>query len=683
MRGASIGTGTLNLSALTLAETVDLRDTKVSQVRVPETSTITTLHLPATLTQLNLTAQPNINNMTIQGYGVLTQFVVTGSPLLGQALRIHILSMIEAGTEVTIIKLANLSWLSQPVDGDVIRWLIAVGDRGTCELTGQVATVSGAQGILFYEDVAKLIIRYGDIRSVDNPLFIRFSGTSIAQTAISIEGKKYINTDSTSSGYDLDAEQNFNDLALLVASGNDVAVATNSAGKTVPDVTWELTEATAGVYAEFADPYSPVLHLIQTGAAVKDIVLTVHVTLTNTSGETRVVEKTIGLWNRIPEVGDYAWTDGQFDNTNDDSKKMSGMVVRKTAVEVDGITVYDLDVLSAADTVFPTSQVSGGYEGSWGPYPAVAQGFSDAKNDDGSYQDPVLEAIRQALQNWTPPTGTGIATHDAYRTDVFDTPLPNITGSIYLRKNQDAVTQAGDGFAMQDEGAVASDGYNLNNAPTYVTNFNTVGENTVMKSFADVVLIATLSALSITQEDYPEGCTSEGIPTTTQALYQLAELIVQRASDQGADNPSRYRELLFPALRRCWVWSPSEINGALIDESKLHDSYKRGSWMMPSSGLLSRIFNFVGNSRPDYNTGSVDASLANEDVALEALLPLFSNAIARGRTVPISAGSNHWSSTETYRYVARFVYFGSGLAYYNGKYNGYVGRAVTVFRFVP
>ena len=32
--GASIGTGTLNLSALTLCETIDVRNTKISQIRV-------------------------------------------------------------------------------------------------------------------------------------------------------------------------------------------------------------------------------------------------------------------------------------------------------------------------------------------------------------------------------------------------------------------------------------------------------------------------------------------------------------------------------------------------------------------------------------------------------------------------------------------------------------------------
>ena len=200
---------------------------------------------------------------------------------------------------------------------------------------------------------------------------------------MSIDGKKYVNTDSTSAGYDLDENDNFNDLSLLVTSGNDVGVTTNSAGKSVPNVVWEIVEIDASAYAEFADQYSPVLHFKQKGVAMKNKILTVRVTLTNTSGETRVAEKVVGLWNRIPEVGDYAWTDGQFDNTNDTSKQLAGVVVRKTEVEVDGNTVYDLDILSAADTSFQTSSVQdgGGYESSWGIYPMATQteGLTDAK----------------------------------------------------------------------------------------------------------------------------------------------------------------------------------------------------------------------------------------------------------------------------------------------------------------
>ena len=683
VRGAVIGTGTLDLSALTLCETIDLRDTRISQVRVPYTSALTSLRLPATLTALSLEGQPSLGTMTIQGYDNLEQLAVTGCPLLGASLRADILSMMASGSTVTLLNLRDLEWLSQPVEADVIRWMNSVGDRGLCSLAGSIALTTGATGILNYDDVATLIRRYGNIRDLENSLFVRFAGVSIITENMGITGKKYINTDNTSSEYDLDISQCFHGLGLAVTSGNDVAATYDGEGNPIPDVEWTLVEASAGTYAEFADPYSPILHLKQTGNAVRNIVLTVRVTLTNTSGETRVVEKVIGLWNRIPEVGDYAWTDGQFDNTNDVSKKLAGVVIKRDEVVVDGGTVYDLEILSAQNPSFPASLVVGGAESTWGPYPDATNGIAATKNSDGTYVDEVLEAVRQALQNWSKPADIDYAITTTYKTDIFDTPLSNIDGTDYIRKDAAAVTAAGNGIAMQDATNVANKGYATYSA-SYMNNFNTDKENGIMISFADTVLRAVIQALSISQEEFPSGCSSDGIPQTTQALYELAELIVQKLVDLGVSRPANYRQLLYPAFRRSHVWCPADIAGSGIIESEIHPSYARGKWRLPASGLLARIFNFMANSRSGYNTeGAPNANYANEDVALEAQLPLFANCIARGRSVPISSSSNHWSSTEYNRSHARYVNFANGYAHGNGKYSGNVVRPVAAFRFVP
>ena len=238
-------------------------------------------------------------------------------------------------------------------------------------------------------------------------------------------------------------------------------------------------------------------------------------------------------------------------------------------------------------------------------------------------------------------------------------------------------------LAMQDATNVANKGYATYSA-SYMNNFNTDKENGIMISFADTVLRAVIQALSISQEEFPSGCSSDGIPQTTQALYELAELIVQKLVDLGVSRPANYRQLLYPAFRRSHVWCPADIAGSGIIESEIHPSYARGKWRLPASGLLARIFNFMANSRSGYNTeGAPNANYANEDVALEAQLPLFANCIARGRSVPISSSSYHWSSTEYPRNNARLVYFANGNAYNSYKYYGLVVRPVAAFRFVP
>ena len=214
-----------------------------------------------------------------------------------------------------------------------------------------------------------------------------------------------------------------------------------------------------------------------------------------------------------------------------------------------------------------------------------------------------------------------------------------------------------------------------------------------MLAYADTVLQAVLDYMNISDSDLPDGCKdSEGHthPQTPQALADLTQMLVKYADDHSVANPSRYRELMFPAARLADTWCPADvsvnvINGTRITEAQLDEQYKRGKWMLPSSALLARIFNFLGNSRAAYNASSApSADYADESVALlEAQLPVFANAIARGRTVPVSYMAHQWSSTELSRIIARGVYFGSGYAYSYHKFYGVIVRPVAAFRFVP
>jgi len=724
VKGAVIGTGTLNLSALTVCESIDLRDTGISQVRVPETSTLQTLKLPASLTALSLTAQANLSSLTMQGYAALTQLVITGSPLVGGSVMENIvLSTREAGAQLSLLRLAHIKWpASNPVQASAIRWLLDLADNAVCELvghdhTGEVSVVpdiyvdSGIANVITFEDVKRLIDHFGDIRSEQNGLYISFRTYNIDSGSVNIEGKKYINTNPSSPTYDLDENMNYNGLSVSVSgNGNDVGVTTDASGKVVPNVKWELVElqdgewvATTSSYAEFTNMYSPVISILSVIPSGSRPSINVRVTITNLDNSTVSVVSKVGLWRRIPEVGDFAWTDGEFDNQNDVSKKLAGLVIRKTAVEVDGSTVYDLDIISSADTTFPTSLVATGYEDTWGLFADSAQtgGFSSAKTN-GAYNDSLLEAIRQALQSWTKPSDVAYAISNNFKTEIFDTPLRNWGGYIVIRKDAAAVSAAGSGYAMQDVNG--ADGYAAS-ANAEINNFDMKEENAVLISYANAMLKAIFQYLGISQEDYNDirlsgGCDSEGIPLTTQGLRGIADLVVQKASEPpyNATRPARYRLFMFMAARRCNVWCPADIDGAMIDESKLHENYKRGNWMLPSTGIMARVYNFFGNSKSGYNTnyGAVSENYANENIELEAQLPLFANAIARGRDVvypyvssghhwlsAVSANSVYWCSTEFHSTYGCYVNFGNALVNGTVKNYNYIVRPFTTFRFVP
>ena len=706
VNGASIGMGTLDLSKLMLCETIDTRGTEVSQVRLPETSTLTTLQLPSTITTLRLENMPSLSSLTIQGYANLASMTVKNCPMLRQTTRLHVLNMKRyAEVDVTRIEIDNIDWQEDnTIDGDTMRWLLDVGDAGVCNLSGRILmapTSATPSGKLDYEDVARLIRRYGniydqDIAVTDSGLFVNFAKTIITAEMLAIKGRKYINPSelddptivggSVTGGY-------FNELDLIVnGTGNNVAAVQKTDGTWTPNVVWTIETSGQSAYVEIENQYSPSLHVIQ----VDNHTVTIRATLTDVNGNVRYVDKKVGLWRRVPQVGDFAWTDGEFDNENDTSKYLAGLVVMRqmyTSEDVLTTTVaecayYKLWIYSycggtsssSGTVTMRTSSdgTSANYSGvstqNWGMYPVTggnANGLDDTKSNS-VYVDGLLAAIA---------TATG-------RSDIFDTPLTNRSGDVYLRKDAAAVSAAGGGLAMQDE--TKSDGWATQSA-SYMTNFNSEEERDTLLAYADTVLQAVLDYMNISDDDLPANCKdSEGHthPQTPQALADLTQMLVKYADDHGVANPTRYREFMFPAARLAETWCPFDVTAnseAGLTMAMLDEQYKRGKWMLPSSALLARIFNFVGNSRSGYNTSAAPSSTyANESNSLlEAQLPVFANAIARGRTVPVSYSSYQWSSTEYTRSSARYVYFYSGSAGNYGKYYGYVVRPVAAFKFVP
>ena len=698
VKGASIGTGTLNLSALTLCETIDVRDTKISQVRVPETSTLTTLRLPSTLTAVSLPSQPMLSAFEIEGVNVLTQVAITGAPLLGATAAHSLIQRLVSAdalrdTPTQTVNLRDIDW--DGVEARTIRWLLDVGTRGTCMLRGSMQVPTGQ--MVYYEQVDLLIRRYGDIRSADNPLTVSFPSLPISSSVIGISGRKYVVRSEivpyTGAGSYVGW---WNDLSLKVDSGNNVAVATDDSGASVPDVTWEFMESGAATFVSFPDRYSPHILIAQ---LAKLRTLTVRMSLRTTDGNVFTVEKKIGLWNRMPEVGDFAWTDGEFDNEDDQSKKLAGTVVMREPLEYDGdgnLRKAVLWVLNTANVTIPDSSdgtsasvpaVDGqSFANSWGLYPSATLGFPNTK-ENGVYTDPLMAAIAEAVN----------------RSDVFDTPLPNkgtdfyISPSTYQDETNNSPVNGATGMSGTSHtyGTVGDGtGYLQRTQTEGVMDFATKAENEKLLEYADQVLTAVYNYFGISLEELPADRDAIGRPTTLQAMADIRQLIVKKAEQAGATNVARFRELMFNAVRACSLWSPANTSGTGITEASLCDEYKRGKWMLPSQGLLARIFNFYWNSSctTDDQTcektraTSAAAVMANadENVTHEAQLPLFSNIMARSngrRVINMSNGSNHWSVTENGSNYARGVYFSNGYVNLSNKYNGYVVRAVAAFTY--
>ena len=748
-----------DLSRLTLLQNADFRKTSMQSIIIPETSTLTTLHLPSTLASLSLTNQPNLATLDFEGVANLTRLEIINSPLLMGSISMLILdAMRQADAPTTNISLRGLEWTGVQVS--LIRYLINIGNRGTCLLYGSITLPTGQ--VLSYEDVSNLMSRYGNIRSSENDLYVNYPTQSIGADNIGIGGRKYIVPSwlgTLPAYWEPTAIHPDAGLWLTVAYGNNVLAAQRPDGSWGPSVTWRLIGTDDTNYADFdiQKPagqnyaFSPRLHIFSLYAGKE---ITVRVTIQTTTA-TLTYDKKVGLWNRVPEVGDFAWVDGTFDKEDDPSKLLAGTVVMREPLERDpvtnDITKARIWVLGIGNASLPSSTF-GGQGGSanipacvndsgqqsmtsaWGLYPSTeAFGMPDAKDAQNIYTDDIMKMVQDYLCD------QATQTERAYTraTDIFDTALPNVSTDFTISpstyQNQSNVSpiqgrvDSADGqsrLTNQPVGDGTGYAQRSSDGSQAVEDFSTIMNNEQILIFANNITRALVAGLSIDSGSLPSGVDPQTYePKTLQGLADLT-LLIQRyiaakyQSTEGSPvSPADaaldwtngngkslavFRELMYLPFRLCHCWSPSDTSGTGITEEMLHEQYKKGNWKLPSNGLLARIFNFLYNSSctktVDPTTGAITyGSRANSATVKrennnendtfeikEAQLALFSNILERSngrRTISLSAGSYHWSSSEYYRNLGRIVNFSNGYAYFYNKYNSLVVRPVAAFTF--
>jgi hypothetical protein len=183
----------------------------------------------------------------------------------------------------------------------------------------------------------------------------------------------------------------------------------------------------------------------------------------------------------------------------------------------------------------------------------------------------------------------------------------------------------------------------------------------------------------------------ETIDTPTKLANVMRKMAIR------ASGLAKNYQFVFPATYACHVYRPSGMTSVTLNEQ-----YERGKWMLPSEGLLARIFNFyynsVGTGRPrttevstistSYTGGSgVNPSLADDISGLkEALLPLFSIVSKRlqgsGISFTMPSASSYWSSSEYGSTLAWYLYFNSGSVGTPTKSSNYIiARGVAAFTF--
>jgi len=622
----------LNLSALTLCEEIDLRQTSIGAVTVPQTASLTTMRLPAAITALSLTSQPSLETLSIESGSLLASLTVTGSPNLNvqQMLR-NIYDERSAGghtpTALTLLHLADVNWTD--TKADMLMWLAG---SVTCNMYGKVVMLRATNDRwLSFSEVIQLIRKFGDIQTVPSGiptdrLYIDYQKRDV--NGVTIKGDKYLYTLGTHNDW---SAATTNDV------GNNVGV---SGGREA--VTFAIVEAAAAEYAEITDAVKGTVNVKKTYAYNEYRTFTLRMTVTLLDGTVMTYDKKVGFHKRLPKIGDFAYANGGFDDEFDASKELVGTIVK-------------IDELSASQRkLWVYAKENANLRSSDGTYNTSAHVW-------GIYPD-------DSAANGFPATVYSEIAQDAGLTSAIDTAMANLTASGITsptdatNKDDRYINDASFHDAAQDDGYAV-----LNSSNAACNDFDTENKNDIVVNHAKAII---------------NGYLGESYPTTPTELADAMQALVATMSAQGASNLSRYRQLYYPAIFACYLYQPNV-------EGTLDAQYARNKWMLPACGLLSRIYNFFYNScghQTYENGGRCTVANANENPDSEALLPLFANLLKRiadagVSTTPFNIPTNsyYWSVTEHGSGYAWGVYFNSGFVFNYGKSGSLVVRPVAAF----
>lgn len=510
LKGCTGTTGAVDLSDLTRLESVDVRQTKLSDVSLPETNSLTSVQLPATIQTVDVTNQQNVSTLSLEGYGNLQKFVLRNNKLIDSYT--HALGIYAAKpAELKQVEFDNVQWNTDAkrCSMDMLMYYADI----KAALMGVIFMMAASSDrALTLTDKVKLCNLYGDIDDKNNALYIQYEVRAI--TKISINGQNYLN--------EVGKDYAFG-ISTRPTTGNNIAV---KDGKL--QLKWALA-ASASQYAVLKDASMGVVHVNALSDAKLELKHELSLEATTIDGDSLSASKLIGFYTHIPKVGDFAYADGTFDSDWDSSRECIGIVFMRLPVYgSDGktVTAYDIHVCGKEDLYMQsTSKKLARSTHRWGLYPDNNNGFQSSES-----------AIKAA---------TGLSS-------VFDLPtLPNY-GSRWNG------TLASDETHIKDTNFLDSsteDGYKVIKPGAALSDYDGKGETQKIVEHSQTIITQYL--------DRP-------LPKTLQELADAMEsLMTENAS---ATNPWRYEEFYYPAAYGCHLYEPS-VKGVLADNYKAGNWY--------------------------------------------------------------------------------------------------------------
>lgn len=640
LKDSSLIKGQLNLSSSTRLVSADLRNTQITQVRLPASELLTTLQFGSYMTAVNIDNVPNLTTMTFTGYDYLSSIVV-GSNVGSLDTLSVLIGCFNASAPLSVLSLRNIDWVD--VNGDVLNYLLGVQNTS---LTGSISTYEvGNLPTVTFDMKMAIINKFGNVDDISSEGYrgLKMTYTIRPITSVSINGEAYTHEAPKVYPYKL--------------------VPANAYQNGFQKITWGASAPAYGAECSM-DPKTG--ELTVTKLSVLTDIISVNCNIIMIDGSLMVSSKEVGLYDRPAALGDYVFADGSYSDVDDKSKTAIGLCC---FIGDEGNGDYILDkqkrlcvsMANLAGTGVDTkgnSVVFNSFQ--WGLfYNNKASGdayeipFADTKyslQDDPEYNMYDLSSILNITLHGLPEGNT-------------------ITDALYLDENE------ADGFKKFQSNRSLGDGFHYQGAQTDNDMSVQIKARTLTAELAalagsgyiegDVVNSAYIKTLKIIAHrnkilqdskfswvgaiPQAHGNTSE----FQDLLNGMAEVRRYAKEDMGEANYEKWSQFFYPAASAAYAYQPSVKAG-----EELADKFKAHNWFLPANGHLGRMYWYSKLAPAEKN--------------------IFAKAIADGKFTDFAA-TGYWPCTELSQGYAWNVYFASGYTNLNDKCNTMYSRALAAF----
>lgn len=596
--------GNIDLTKSIRLRSIDCKGTSISSIQLPKNKLLSDLRLNDKLETLNLIDLPQLEVCLLDGVDYITSITVKNCPLFDSKVNANKLYRVN-NPALKTINFYDINWRS--VDKDLLLWL---ADKNAV-LTGTAVLIkSQTEGTIKrveLEDKIKFAAAWGNIDSTSNKLYIDYLVANVNQhiESISICGNQYMKPGTYTQK-----------LISTPAYGNDIAIENNKIA-----ISWTLPRSIEDI-ATIDSSGTITVHQEDESHNMYTLTCTVK----KTDGTILTTTKQVGFWNRIPEVGDFAWGDGTYGTSWEENKDFMGLVFMKERLPKDKTkpqTGWDIRVVHHRQLVCgnQTSFNNGLYIGN--------------TSSNNTWSESELVDCAAAIGQ-----------------------LPIEIGNIKGLQHKGGGGTVNDNSYLDD---TTEDGYKVIVNNDCWNDYD--GKNNTAKTvaYANSIIDSYLSV----SENIPEFL-RRGRPVS---LSDLGDIITSAMSYQynGTVNQEKswkYLQYLYLIDYVAYLFEPAH-------KQDLDDRYKMNQWYLPAQGELNRIYNFWRFGQ------SLDK--ANETPLTIARTPIFANANLRGASININWGW-YWSSTSISRNDGWNV-GSSGRSFNNDHYNRTTGFAVSAYTF--